>query len=167
MHNGKIIVGLDIGTTKVCAIVGRFNEYGKIDVLGMGKADSHGVTRGVVTNINKTVEAIKKAIDEASDKSGVDVRKVHVGIAGQHIKSRQHRGLVVRNSIDTEIDMVDLGKLEGDMYKLALNPGEEIIHVLPQEYTVDNEPGIKDPVGMSGIRLEKFPRNYCAGNCRT
>lgn len=154
MHNGKIIVGLDIGTTKVCAIVGRFNEYGKIDVLGMGKADSHGVTRGVVTNINKTVEAIKKAIDEASDKSGVEVRKVHVGIAGQHIKSRQHRGLVVRNSIDTEIDMHDLGKLEGDMYKLALNPGEEIIHVLPQEYTVDNEPGIKDPVGMSGIRLE-------------
>lgn len=154
MHNGKIIVGLDIGTTKVCAIVGRFNEYGKIDVLGMGKADSHGVTRGVVTNINKTVEAIKKAIDEASDKSGVEVRKVHVGIAGQHIKSRQHRGLVVRNSIDTEIDMHDLSKLEGDMYKLALNPGEEIIHVLPQEYTVDNEPGIKDPVGMSGIRLE-------------
>lgn len=154
MHNGKIIVGLDIGTTKVCAIVGRFNEYGKIDVLGMGKADSHGVTRGVVTNINKTVEAIKKAIDEASDKSGVEVRKVHVGIAGQHIKSRQHRGLVVRNSIDTEIDMHDLAKLEGDMYKLALNPGEEIIHVLPQEYTVDNEPGIKDPVGMSGIRLE-------------
>ncbi|HYG16032.1 MAG TPA: cell division protein FtsA [Bacteroidia bacterium] len=154
MHNGKIIVGLDIGTTKVCAIVGRFNEYGKIDVLGMGKADSHGVTRGVVTNINKTVEAIRKAIDEASDKSGVEIRKVHVGIAGQHIKSRQHRGLVVRNSIDTEIDFSDLGKLEGDMYKLALNPGEEIIHVLPQEYTVDNEPGIKDPVGMSGIRLE-------------
>lgn len=154
MHNGKIIVGLDIGTTKVCAIVGRFNEYGKIDVLGMGKADSHGVTRGVVTNINKTVEAIRKAIDEASDKSGVEIRKVHVGIAGQHIKSRQHRGLVVRNSIETEIDYNDLGKLESDMYKLALNPGEEIIHVLPQEYTVDNEPGIKDPVGMSGIRLE-------------
>jgi cell division protein FtsA len=154
MHNGKIIVGLDIGTTKVCAIVGRFNEYGKIDVLGMGKADSHGVSRGVVTNINKTVDAITKAVNEASDKSGVEIRKVHVGIAGQHIKSRQNRGLVVRNSLDTEIDYSDLAKLESDMFKLALSPGEEIIHVLPQEYTVDNEPGIKDPVGMSGIRLE-------------
>lgn len=154
MDEGKIIVGLDIGTTKVCAIVGRFNEYKKIDVLGMGKADSHGVTRGVVTNINKTVDAIKKAVAEAEYKSGVEIRRVHVGIAGQHIKSRQHRGLVVRNTIDTEIDAYDLAKLEADMYKLALNPGEEIIHVLPQEYTVDNEPGIKDPIGMSGIRLE-------------
>jgi len=154
MHDGKIIVGLDIGTTKVCAIVGRQNEYGKIDVLGMGKANSYGVSRGIVSNISKTVDAIKIAVNEASDKSGVDICKVHVGIAGQHIKSRQSRGLVVRNSVDTEIDYSDLAKLEEDMRKMVLNPGEEILHVLPQEYTVDNEPDIKDPVGMSGIRLE-------------
>jgi cell division protein FtsA len=154
MHNSKIIVGLDIGTTKICAIVGRYNEFGKVDVLGMGKADSHGVSRGVVSNINKTVEAIKKAVDEASEKSGVDVRSVNVGIAGQHIKSLQHHGIIIRSNVDNEIDEKDLTKLEADMHKLAINPGDEILHVLPQEYTVDSEPGIKDPIGMSGIRLE-------------
>lgn len=154
MHNSKIIVGLDIGTTKVCAIVGRLNEFGKVDVLGMGKADSLGVSRGVVSNINKTVDAIRKAVEEASEKSGVDIKSVHVGIAGQHIKSLQHRGIIVRNNVDTEIDERDLQKLEADMHKLAITPGDEILHVLPQEYTVDNEPGIKDPIGMSGVRLE-------------
>src|SRR5690606_33937305 len=103
MQNSKIIVGLDIGTTKVCAIVGRYNEFGKVDVLGMGKADSHGVSRGVVSNINKTVDAIKKAVTEASEKSGVDIRSVHVGIAGQHIRSLQHRGIIVRSDVDNEI----------------------------------------------------------------
>lgn len=154
MQNSKIIVGLDIGTTKICAIVGRYNEFGKVDVLGMGKADSHGVSRGVVSNINKTVDAIKKAVNEASERSGVDIKTVHVGIAGQHIRSLQHRGIIVRSNVDNEIDEKDLAKLEADMHKLAIAPGDEILHVLPQEYMVDNEPGIKDPVGMSGVRLE-------------
>ncbi len=154
MQNGKIIVGLDIGTTKVCAIVGRFNEFGKVDVLGMGRAESLGVSRGVVSNINKTVDAIKKAVDEASEKSGVDVQRVHVGIAGQHIKSLQHRGIIVRSDVENEIDDNDLRKLAADMHKLAIPPGDRILHVLPQEYTVDNEPGIKEPVGMNGVRLE-------------
>lgn len=154
MENSKIIVGLDIGTTKVCAIVGRANEYGKIDVLGMGKAESFGVSRGVVVNIEKTVQAIRQAVDEAASRSGVDVKVVHVGIAGQHIKSLQHRNIIVRSNVDVEIGQNDINKLTDDMYKLALPPGDEIIHVLPQEYTVDNEPGIKDPIGMSGVRLE-------------
>ncbi len=113
-----------------------------------------GVTRGVVTNIDKTVQAIRQAMAEASEKSNVDIKLVHVGIAGQHIKSLQHRGIIVRNNVDTEISAADLEKLKQDMYKLAISPGDEIIHVLPQEYTVDNEPGIKDPVGMAGVRLE-------------
>lgn len=154
MQNSKIIVGLDIGTTKVCAIVGRYNEFGKVDVLGMGKADSHGVSRGVVSNINKTVDAIRKAVEEASERSGVDIKTVHVGIAGQHIRSLQHRGIIARSNVDNEIDAADLAKLEADMHKLAIAPGDQILHVLPQEYMVDNEPGIKDPVGMSGVRLE-------------
>lgn len=155
MQDSKIVVGLDIGTTKVCAIVGRKNEYGKIDVLGMGKAPSMGgVTRGVVSNIDKTVTAIKQAVEDAAEKSGVDINLVNVGIAGQHIKSLQHRGIIVRSDVDSEISQSDLEKLKQDMYKLAINPGDEIIHVLPQEYTIDSEPGIKDPVGMSGIRLE-------------
>ncbi len=154
MQNGKIIVGLDIGTTKVCAIVGRYNEFGKVDVLGMGRADSHGVSRGVVANIAKTVDAIKKAVEEAAEKSSVDIARVHVGIAGQHIRSLQHRGIIARSDVDNEISQPDLDKLEADMHKLAIAPGDEILHVLPQEYTVDNEPGIKDPIGMSGIRLE-------------
>lgn len=154
MQESKIVVGLDIGTTKVCAIVGRYNEFGKVDVLGMGKADSHGVARGVVININKTVEAIRKAVEEAAEQSGVDIRQVHVGIAGQHIRSLQHRGIITLGDVDKAIDQTDLDKLEADMHRLAINPGDEILHVLPQEYMVDNYPAGHDPIGMCGVRLE-------------
>lgn len=150
----EIIVGLDIGTTKICAIVGRKNETGKIDILGMGKTYSDGVSRGVVTNIDKTVNAIQQAIDQASSKSDVAIKVAHVGIAGQHIKSLQHRGIIVRNDGEQEINKEDTNRLINDMYKLVMQPGEEIIHVIPQEYIVDNEHGIKDPIGMAGVRLE-------------
>lgn len=151
----KIIVGLDIGTTKVCVIVGRANQYGKVDILGMGKVSSHGgVTRGVVSNIDKTVLAIQEAIKEAAEKSNVDIRRVQVGIAGAHINSLQHKGMIIRNDRESEINTNDLEKLENDMFKLAVKPGDRIIHVLPQDYTVDDEPGILDPVGMSGVKLE-------------
>ena len=149
-----IVVGLDIGTTKIVAIVGRKNEHGKLEILGMGRSDSIGVTRGVVSNIDKTVHSIKKAVEEAENKSGVDIRVINVGIAGQHIKSLQHRGIRVRHSVDDEINQSDINMLIDDMYKLVMLPGEEIIHVLPQEYIVDNEQGIKDPIGMAGVRLE-------------
>jgi cell division protein FtsA len=150
----EIVVGLDIGTTKIAALVGRRNEFGKIEILGIGKCDSHGVMRGVVVNIEKTVQAIKTAVQEASEKSGVDIKTVMVGIAGQHIKSLQHRGIYTRKSLEEEISQRDIDALIEDMYRLVMLPGEEIIHVLPQEYIVDNEQGIKEPIGMSGIRLE-------------
>ncbi|MBF9255416.1 cell division protein FtsA [Pontibacter sp. 172403-2] len=154
MQNDKIVVGLDIGTTKVCALVGRKNEFGKLEILGMGKAISEGVVRGIVSNIDKTVEAIKKAIRQAEEQSGINIGVVNVGIAGQHIKSLQHNGSITRQVTDNEITVDDVNRLTNDMYRLVTPPGSEIIHVMPQEYKVDYEEGIVDPVGMSGVRLE-------------
>lgn len=148
-----IVVGLDIGTTKICVTVGRRSGKNKIEVLGVGKAESSGVSRGVVANIQKTVNSILQAVEEASSQSNVDIKVVNVGIAGQHIKSIQHRGILTRRD-DNEIERIDIEQLIEDMYKLVLPPGEEIIHVLPQEFTIDNEPGIKDPIGMAGRRME-------------
>ncbi|WP_210465470.1 MULTISPECIES: cell division protein FtsA [Rufibacter] len=153
-QNDKIVVGLDIGTTKICALVGRKNEYGKLEILGLGKAVSEGVVRGMVSNIDKTVEAIRKAIKQAEEQSGIDIKVVNVGIAGQHIKSLQHNGSITRTSLDSEITVEDVNRLTNDMYRLVTPPGSEIIHVMPQDYKVDYEDGIMDPVGMSGVRLE-------------
>ncbi|MFK7758117.1 MAG: cell division protein FtsA [Flavobacteriales bacterium] len=150
----EIVVGLDIGTTKIACLVGRQNQHGKIEILGMGVSESVGVTRGVVSNIEKTVASIKAAVEEAEKNSDVEINVVNVGIAGQHINSLQHRGIKMRNSLEDEISRQDLDALIDDMYKLVMLPGEEIIHVLPQEFIVDNEQGIKDPIGMSGVRLE-------------
>ena len=111
MENQKIIVGLDIGTTKICAIVGRKNEFGKLEVLSMGKAESEGVIKGIVTNIDKTVLAITKAIKEAGDIAGIDIGVVNVGIAGQHIKSSIHHGSITRTSNDNEIGVEDVNRL--------------------------------------------------------
>ncbi len=152
----EIVVGLDIGTTKIACLVGRKNEHGKIEILSMGKADSLGVSRGVVSNIERTVESIKAAVKEAQEKveGELIINLVNVGIAGQHIKSLQHHGIYTRQSNQDEISQRDIDALIEDMYRLAMDPGEEIIHVLPQEYIIDNEQGIKDPIGMSGVRLE-------------
>ncbi len=150
----KIIVGLDIGTTKIVAMVGRKNEFGKLEVLGMGKAVSDGVIRGMVTNIEKTVNAIEKAIAEAEETAGINIRVVNVGIAGQHIKSSIHHGSITRSSTDDEITVEDVSRLTNDMYRIVTPPGSEIIHVMPQDYMVDYEDGIMDPVGMSGVKLE-------------
>ena len=154
MDAPEIVVGLDIGTTKIACLVGSKTEHGKIEILGVGKAPSLGVTRGVVSNIEKTVQSIRAAVEEAEAKSGIEINVVNVGIAGQHIKSLQHRGMITRDTIDEEISQKDVDELIDDMYKLVMMPGEEIIHVLPQEYIVDREPGIKDPIGMSGVQLE-------------
>lgn len=154
MEPSEIVVGLDIGTTKIVAIVGRRNEFGKIEILGMGKSESFGVARGVVQNIDQTVQSIRAAVAEAEAKSGVDIKVVNVGIAGQHIKSMQSRGSKTRSSVEEEIAQKDIDALIDDMFKLMMQPGEEIIHVLPQEYIIDNEQGIKNPIGMAGIRLE-------------
>ncbi|MFI5221112.1 MAG: cell division protein FtsA [Bacteroidia bacterium] len=154
----KIIVGLDIGTTKVCAIVGTKNVHGKVEILGMGRAESLGVIRGEVRNIDKTVKAIREAIESAkksmeNSKVRIEIHSVHVGIAGQHIKSLQHRNTISRHNVEEEITKEDVERLVKDTYKLALPAGDEIIHVLPQEYSVDDFTDVTDPVGMAGIRL--------------
>ena len=150
----EIIVGLDIGTTKIACFVGQRNEHGKIEILGYGKSDSVGVSRGVVSNIERTVQSIQTAVKAAEEDSGIEINVVNVGIAGQHIKSHQHRGMITRESTEDEINQRDIKSLIDDMSKLVMPPGSEILHVLPQEFTVDNEQGIKDPVGMAGVRLE-------------
>ncbi|HRD80440.1 MAG TPA: cell division protein FtsA [Saprospiraceae bacterium] len=153
-NQSNVVLAIDIGTTKVCAIAGRKNEYGKIEVIGISKVESEGVLRGVVTNIEKTVNAIAEAVVAVRRQTSIDFHTVHVGIAGQHIKSLQHRGMLMRDNDHTEISRRDIDRLINDMYKLVLPPGDKILHVIPQEYTVDNEQGITDPIGMSGVRLE-------------
>lgn len=152
----SVIVGLDIGTTKIACFVGVKNEHGKIEIISMGQADSLGVSRGMVSNIDKTVASIKTAVAMAQEKTGEDVKIeiVYVGIAGQHIKSIQHRGMLTRTNKEEQVQQADINKLIEDMYNLAMNPGEEIIHVLPQEYIIDDVKGITDPIGSPGIRLE-------------
>ncbi len=156
MEEPRIIVGLDIGTTKIACIVGRINEYGKVEIIGMGRSKSLGVRSGVVSNISQTVDSIERAVYEAAEASSVEVGEVLVGIAGQHIRSLQHRGMLTRKhkDMDKVIDQADINALIEDMHQLVMNPGEEIIHVLPQEYIIDNEHGIKEPTGHTGIRLE-------------
>jgi cell division protein FtsA len=154
MEQEKIVVGLDIGTTKICAIAGRKNEFGKLEVLGMGKAESEGVVKGIVFNIDKTVFAIERAIKEAGDQAGIDIGVVNVGIAGQHIRSFIQHGGITRTSKEDEIAIEDVERLTQDMYRMVVPPGSQIIHVMPQDYMVDYEEGIKEPVGMSGVRLE-------------
>ena len=154
MENDDISVGLDIGTTKIVAMIGRRNEYGKIELLGIGKAKSLGVHRGVVNNITQTIQSIQKAVDEAIAVSGIQINDAVVGIAGQHIRSLQHSDYITRPNSEEVISEEDLEKLEKQVYKLVMLPGEEIIHVLPQEFKVDGQGEITQPVGMYGGRLE-------------
>ena len=149
-----VVVALDIGTTKVCCLAGWKNAHGKLEILGIGKVESVGVLRGVVSNNEKTVNAIREAVEIAERNAGMKFNRVHVGIAGQHIKSLQHRGILTRDSEHIEIASRDIDRLVNDMFKLVLPPGDKIIHVFPQEFTIDNEQGITDPIGMCGVRLE-------------
>mgnify|MGYP003288671055 CR=1 FL=1 len=154
MSDPVYIVGLDIGTTKIACIVGEKMPNGKIEIRGYGKTESTGVKRGMVFNIEETVDAIKRAVAEASEQSKVDIKSVNVGIAGHHIKSLQHRGVLIRENADVEISDAELDKLKQDMYKIGVSPGEEIINVIPQEYIVDDEAGIRSPKGMVGNKIE-------------
>jgi cell division protein FtsA len=147
-------VGLDIGTTKIVAIIGRLNEYGKVEVLGMGKSKSLGVHRGVVNNITQTVQSIQRAVEEAEGVSGLKIASVVAGIAGQHIRSLQHADYITRENAEEVINEGDLKRLQLQVKKLQMLPGEEIVHVLPQEYKVDTQTEIKEPIGMYGNRLE-------------
>jgi cell division protein FtsA len=156
LEPGKIIVGLDIGTTKVCAIVAAISlkEPHTMTILGVGTVPAEGLSRGVVTNIEKTVRSIEKAVAEAEAQSGVKIREVVVGIAGDHIQSFQSRGVVTISNPDRQIAHDDLKRLIEDTRKVHLPSDRKILHVIPQEYIVDGQDGIYEPIGMSGVRLE-------------
>ena len=161
----KIAVGLDIGTTKVVAFVGQRNKDGRIDVLGYGQDVSLGVQRGQVINIDKTTLAIKQAIAQAEDKACIDIDTVMVGIAGQHISNTQILGEIKRRNPDSEITKEDVRLLIDDMFKVAVNPGTQIIDVIPQEYTVDSFTGLDDPIGVLGTQLSSV-FNVITGNAQ-
>jgi len=150
----EIFVGLDIGTTKVCAVVASPGEHGKLNILGIGNAPSDGLTRGVVTNIDKTVRSIEMAIHEAEAQSGVQIRTATVGIAGDHIQSFQSRGVIAISGPEHEISQADVDRLIEDTKRVALPADRKIIHVIPQEFIIDGQGGVYDPVGMSGVRME-------------
>jgi len=154
MEENKISIGLDIGTTKIVAMIGKRNEFGKVQILGVGKSKSLGVHRGVVNNITQTIQSIQQAVNEAELSADCKIESVTVGIAGQHIRSLQHSDYITRTNSELVINEDDIDLLINQVHKLVMLPGEEIIHVLPQEFKVDGQAEIKEPVGMYGGRLE-------------
>ncbi|PAP75495.1 cell division protein FtsA [Rubrivirga marina] len=148
----RVVVGVDIGTTKICAVVASADDFGRIHVRGVGVAESEGLNRGVVVNIDKTVDAVKRAISEAEHSAGIETQSVVVGIAGDHIQSFQSRGVIT--VAGGEIDKGDVLRLLEDTKHVAMPADREILHVLPQEFIVDGQDGVADPIGMSGVRLE-------------
>ncbi|MEK8024018.1 MAG: cell division protein FtsA [Candidatus Hydrogenedentota bacterium] len=150
----RTVVGLDIGTTKVCAIIGEIGDNGIIDIVGVGQSPSDGLRKGVVVNLESTVKSITKAIEEAELMSGTEVSSVYVGIAGGHIKGINSRGVIAVSRADKEITQPDVDRVIDAARAVSIPMDREVIHVLPQEFTVDDQDGIKDPVGMSGTRLE-------------
>lgn len=150
----KVVVGLDIGSTKVCAVVGRMNGQGTLDILGIGVAESRGVTKGVVLNVNKTIEAVNKAVEQAGNQSDYDIGSVMASIAGQNIQCLRKRGGFTRETAGSEVLVSDIERLASDVARDPVAPGNVVLHVLPQEYTVDNWDSIYDPVGMTGMKLQ-------------
>jgi cell division protein FtsA len=149
-----IIVGLDIGTTKIAAIAGRKNEYGKLEILGFGRANSNGVKHGQVLNIDETIKAIRMALDNCyASNPNLSISEVYVGIAGHHIKSLQTRGDIVRQSTENEITQKEIDQLVADQYKTYIPAGDQIIDVIPQEFAVDNFQNIISPIGYGGVKV--------------
>jgi cell division protein FtsA len=155
MNNEQpIIVGLDIGTTKIAVIAGRKNEYGKLEILGFGRANSNGVKHGQVLNIDETIKAIKTALENCyASNPNLEVNEVYVGIAGHHIKSLQTRGDIVRHDTENEISQKEIDQLVADQFKTYIPAGDQIIDVIPQEFTVDNFQNIPDPIGYGGVKV--------------
>ena len=149
-----IIVGLDIGTTKIAAIAGRKNEFGKLEILGFGRANSNGVQHGMVLNIDQTIKAIQQALENCyASNPNLEIGEVYVGIAGHHIKSLQTRGDIVRQSTEEEIMQDEIDRLVADQYRTYIPAGDQIIDVIPQEFTVDNFQNIPNPIGYSGVKV--------------
>ncbi len=154
MERNEIVCGLDIGTTKIAAIVGKLDEYGNLNIVGVGNHPSQGLRRGVVVNIEKTVESIRQAIEQAELTSGHKITMVYAGIAGDHIRSFNSKGVIAVSGKDRVITEKDVMRVINAAQAIALPMDREILHVLPQEYTVDNQDGISNPIGMAGVRLE-------------
>jgi cell division protein FtsA len=153
-QEAPIIVGLDIGTTKIAAIAGRKNEFGKLEILGFGKAPSFGVQHGMVLNIDQTIKAIRQALQNClASNENLLINEVYVGIAGHHIKSLQTRGDIVRNDTDAEISQKDIDQLINDQYKTVIPASDQIIDVIPQQFIVDSLQNITHPIGMSGVKV--------------
>ena len=150
----QFVAAVDIGTTKIVSIVGKRTENGKIEILGLSKAPSHGVKRGVVINIDETVKSIETTVTDIQQRTGINFKEAFVGIAGQHITSMKNRGYIMRESFEDEIREDEVDRLKNDMHKINIAPGQQIIHVIPQSFIVDEETGISNPVGMCGKRLE-------------
>lgn len=149
-----IIVGLDIGTTKIAVIAGRKNEFGKLEIIGFGRANSNGVKHGQVLNIDETIKAIRTALENCyASNPNLDVKEVYVGIAGHHIKSLQTRGDIVRQSSEEEISQKEIDQLIADQYKTYIPAGDQIIDVIPQEFTVDSFTNIPNPIGYGGVKV--------------
>lgn len=149
-----VIVGLDIGTTKIAAIAGRKNEFGKLEILGFGRANSNGVQHGMVLNIDETIKAIKAAIVNCYESNpNLEIGEVYVGIAGHHIKSLQTRGDIVRQETEDQIRQEEIDRLIADQYRTYIPAGDQIIDVIPQEFTVDNFQNIPNPIGYSGVKV--------------
>ena len=154
MPKNNYIVGLDIGTKKTAAIIGEITEDKKIEIIGIGTTDSRGLRKGVVVNLEATVSAIKKAQEEAELMAGVEIDSAFVGISGAHIKSFNSRGVVAVSGKNKEITPEDIERVIDQSKAVSIPPDREIIHIIPQEFVVDEQDGIKDPLGMSGIKLE-------------
>lgn len=151
-HKGNMLVGLDIGTSKVVAIVGTVTAEGGLEIVGLGSHPSRGLKKGVVVNIESTIQSIQRAIEEAELMSGCDIHSVYVGIAGSHISSLNSNGIVAIK--DKEVVEADLERVIDAAKAVAIPADQNILHVLPQEYIIDSQEGIKEPLGMCGVRLE-------------
>ena len=154
MQTDKIVVGLDIGTTKVCAVVGKLDEHGKVEILGIGTAVSTGVDEGNVTNLDRTTDSIVEAIKQAEQYSGCNIGEVNVGVAGQHVRNIVQSGTYVRPASEGTISVADVDSFNSNMYRTVVNAGRQVIHVIPQEYVVDSKTRVSDPVGVAGTSME-------------
>lgn len=163
MSDNSLIVGLDIGTSKVVAIVGEVNVNGDIDIIGIGSHRSTGLKKGVVVNIESTVQSIQRAVEEAELMAGCEIHSVYAGIAGSHISSLNSHGIVAIK--DREVMPHDIDRVLDAARAVAIPADQQVLHVLPQEYLIDSQEGVKEPLGMSGVRLEaKVHLISCAVN---
>jgi cell division protein FtsA len=163
LNGGNMIVGLDIGTSKVVAIVGEINEEGGLNIVGIGRHKSRGLKKGTVVNIESTVQSIQRAVEEAELMAGCQIHSVYAGIAGSHVRSMNSHGIVAIR--DKEVYAADIERVIDAAQAVAIPADQKVLHILPQEYVIDSQEGVKEPLGMSGVRLEaKVHLVTCATN---